>query len=99
MLFTTSEEEWDAVIRVHLKGHFAVDAPRGRVLAPAQQGGRDGRRADHQHVFGGGLMGSVGQATYSRGQGRIAALTLVEAAEMARYGVTANAIAPRRGRA
>ena len=40
MVFTTSEEEWDAVIRVHLKGHFATDPPRDRVLARAVEGGR-----------------------------------------------------------
>ncbi|HEV7525286.1 MAG TPA: SDR family NAD(P)-dependent oxidoreductase, partial [Acidimicrobiia bacterium] len=94
MLFTTSEEEWDAVIRVHLKGHFAVtrhacDYWRGRA--------KSGETVDARIVntsSGAGLMGSVGQGAYSAAKGGIAALTLVESAEMARYGVTANAIAP-----
>jgi NAD(P)-dependent dehydrogenase (short-subunit alcohol dehydrogenase family) len=94
MLFTTSEEEWDAVIRVHLKGHFAVTRHaseywRGRSKA--------GDAVDARIVntsSGAGLLGSVGQGAYSAAKGGIAALTLVEAAEMARYGVTANAIAP-----
>ncbi len=94
MLFTTSEDEWDAVIRVHLKGHFAVTRHaaehwRGRSKA--------GEPVDARIVntsSGAGLMGSVGQGAYSAAKGGIAALTLVEAAEMGRYGVTANAIAP-----
>jgi NAD(P)-dependent dehydrogenase (short-subunit alcohol dehydrogenase family) len=94
MLFTTSEEEWDAVIRVHLKGHFAPTrhaADHWRARAKA------GEEVDARIVntsSGAGLMGSVGQGAYSAAKAGIAALTLVEAAEMARYGVTANAIAP-----
>jgi NAD(P)-dependent dehydrogenase (short-subunit alcohol dehydrogenase family) len=94
MLFTTTEEEWDAVIRVHLKGHFAVmrhasDYWRARSKA--------GDAVDARIIntsSGAGLMGSVGQGAYSAAKAGIAALTLVEAAEMGRYGVTANAIAP-----
>jgi NAD(P)-dependent dehydrogenase (short-subunit alcohol dehydrogenase family) len=94
MLFTTSEEEWDAVIRVHLKGHFAVTrhaAEHWRAQSKA------GKAVDARIVntsSGAGLMGSVGQGAYSAAKGGIATLTLVEAAELARYGVTANAIAP-----
>jgi NAD(P)-dependent dehydrogenase (short-subunit alcohol dehydrogenase family) len=94
MVFTTSEEEWDAVIRVHLKGHFAsmrhaCDFWRARSKA--------GESVDARIIntsSGAGLMGSVGQGAYSAAKAGIAALTLVEAAELARYGVTANAIAP-----
>jgi NAD(P)-dependent dehydrogenase (short-subunit alcohol dehydrogenase family) len=94
MVFTTSEEEWDAVIRVHLKGHFATTRHatewwRGRA--------KEGAPVDARIVntsSGAGLMGSVGQGAYSAAKAGIAALTLVEAAEMGRYGVTANAIAP-----
>lgn len=94
MFFGTSEDEWDAVIRVHLKGHFAPArhaAEHWRDLAKA------GEAVDARIVntsSGAGLMGSVGQATYSAAKAGIAALTLVQAAELARYGVTANAIAP-----
>jgi NAD(P)-dependent dehydrogenase (short-subunit alcohol dehydrogenase family) len=94
MVFTTSEEEWDAVIRVHLKGHFAsmrhaCDFWRARSKA--------GESVDARIIntsSGAGLMGSVGQGAYSAAKAGIAALTVVEAAELARYGVTANAIAP-----
>ena len=94
MFFTTSEEEWDAVIRVHLKGHFATsrhacDHWRARSKA--------GDTVDARIIntsSGAGLMGSVGQSAYSAAKAGIAALTLVQAAELGRYGVTANAIAP-----
>lgn len=94
MLFTTSEEEWDAVIRVHLKGHFAVTRHAAEYWRAQSKAGAtvDGRIINTSS--GAGLMGSVGQSAYSAAKGGIAALTLVEAAEMGRYGVTANAIAP-----
>jgi NAD(P)-dependent dehydrogenase (short-subunit alcohol dehydrogenase family) len=94
MVFTTSEDEWDAVIRVHLKGHFATArhaAEWWRARA------KEGAPVDARIVntsSGAGLMGAVGQGAYAAAKAGIAALTLVEAAEMARYGVTANAIAP-----
>jgi len=93
-LFTTSEEEWDAVIRVHLKGHFAVTRHAAEYWRAQSKAGAtvDGRIINTSS--GAGLMGSVGQSAYSAAKGGIAALTLVEAAEMGRYGVTANAIAP-----
>jgi NAD(P)-dependent dehydrogenase (short-subunit alcohol dehydrogenase family) len=94
MFFTTSEEEWDAVIRVHLKGHFAVTRHAAAYWRAQSKAGVnvDGRIINTSS--GAGLMGSVGQSAYSAAKGGIAALTLVEAAEMGRYGVTANAIAP-----
>jgi NAD(P)-dependent dehydrogenase (short-subunit alcohol dehydrogenase family) len=94
MLFTTGEEEWDAVIRVHLKGHFAVTR---HAAEHWRERSKAGDAVDARIVntsSGAGLMGSVGQGAYSAAKGGIATLTLVEAAEMARYGVTANAIAP-----
>jgi NAD(P)-dependent dehydrogenase (short-subunit alcohol dehydrogenase family) len=94
MLFTTSEEEWDAVIRVHLKGHFA---PTRHAMEYWRTRSKAGEPVDARIIntsSGAGLMGSVGQGTYSAAKAGIAALTLVEAAEMSRYGVTANAIAP-----
>jgi NAD(P)-dependent dehydrogenase (short-subunit alcohol dehydrogenase family) len=94
MLFTTGEEEWDSVIRVHLKGHFAptrhaAEYWRGRSKAGAVVDARIINTSS-----GAGLMGSVGQSAYSAAKAGIAALTLVEAIELGRYGITANAIAP-----
>jgi NAD(P)-dependent dehydrogenase (short-subunit alcohol dehydrogenase family) len=94
MLFTTSEEEWDAVIRVHLKGHFAVTRHASEYWRERSKAGEAVDARIVNTSSGAGLMGSVGQGAYSAAKGGIAALTLVEAAEMGRYGVTANAIAP-----
>ena len=94
MFVSTSEEEWDAVVRVHLKGHFclsrhAAEYWRGRAKA--------GQAVDARIIntsSGAGLQGSVGQSNYSAAKAGIATLTLIQAAELGRYGVTANAIAP-----
>src|SRR5262249_32279698 len=94
MIVSTSEEEWDAVVRVHLKGHFA---PTRHAVAHWRECAKTGAAVDARIVntsSGAGLQGSVGQAAYSAAKAGIAALTLVEAAELGRYGVTANAIAP-----
>ncbi|BBY05914.1 SDR family oxidoreductase [Mycobacterium noviomagense] len=94
MIANTSEEEFDAVIAVHLKGHFATmrhAASYWRGLA------KEGQPVDARIIntsSGAGLQGSVGQGNYSAAKAGIAALTLVAAAELARYGVTVNAIAP-----
>ena len=94
MLFTTSEEEWDAVIRVHLKGHFAPSRHASEYWRARSKAGDAVDARIVNTSSGAGLMGSIGQSAYSAAKGGIAALTLVEAAELARYGVTANAIAP-----
>jgi NAD(P)-dependent dehydrogenase (short-subunit alcohol dehydrogenase family) len=94
MIVSTSEEEWDAVIRVHLKGHFAATQHAGGHWRDRAKRGEevDGRIINTSS--GAGLLGSVGQGAYSAAKAGIAALTLVEAAELGRYGVTANALAP-----
>lgn len=94
LFLSLSEEDWDTVMQVHLKGHYClanVLARRWRDLAKAGTvvGGRIINTSS-----GAGLQGSVGQSNYSAAKGGIAALTLVQAAELSRYGVTANALAP-----
>jgi len=94
MFVSCSEEEWDAVLRVHLKGHFclsrlAAEHWRGRAKA-----GRPVAARIINTSSGAGLRGSMGQSAYSAAKAGIAALTLVQAAELGRYGITANAIAP-----
>ncbi|MCC9196784.1 SDR family oxidoreductase [Arthrobacter sp. zg-Y820] len=94
MLVNTSEEEWDAVIRVHLKGHFA---PLRHASEYWRNEAKAGRTHDARVIntsSGAGLQGSVGQASYSAAKAGIAGLTLVAAQELGRYGVTVNAIAP-----
>ena len=94
MVVSTSEEEWDAVIRVHLKGHFAPTRFAAAYWREQQKAGKpvDGRVINTSS--GAGLLGSVGQGAYSAAKAGIVGLTMVEAAELGRYGVTANAIAP-----
>jgi NAD(P)-dependent dehydrogenase (short-subunit alcohol dehydrogenase family) len=97
MIATTSEAEWDAVIRVHLKGHFAPTrhaCEHWRARAKAGESAEDISGRIVNTSSGAGILGSVGQGTYSAAKAGIAALTLVESAELGRYGVTANAIAP-----
>ena len=94
MFVSCTPDEWDAVLRVHLRGHFctsrhAVDYWRSRQKA--------GDTIDARIInttSGAGLQGSIGQSAYSAAKAGIAALTLVQAAELARYGITANALAP-----
>jgi NAD(P)-dependent dehydrogenase (short-subunit alcohol dehydrogenase family) len=94
MLVNMSEDEWDSVLRIDLKGHFA---PMRHAVAYWRQCAKDGRTPAARIVntsSGAGLMGSVGQGNYAAAKAGIAALTTVAAAEFARYGVTVNAIAP-----
>jgi NAD(P)-dependent dehydrogenase (short-subunit alcohol dehydrogenase family) len=94
MLVNTSEEEWDAVIRVHLKGHFAPLRHAGAYWRNEAKEGRTRAARVVNTSSGAGLQGSIGQTTYSAAKAGIAAMTLVAAAELGRYGVTVNAIAP-----
>jgi NAD(P)-dependent dehydrogenase (short-subunit alcohol dehydrogenase family) len=94
MFFSTGEDEWDAVIRVHLKGHFCLSRHASEHWRAESKAGRQPDARIINTSSGAGLMGSVGQATYSAAKAGIAGLTLVQAAELGRYGITANAIAP-----
>jgi NAD(P)-dependent dehydrogenase (short-subunit alcohol dehydrogenase family) len=94
MLVNTSEEEWDAVVRVHLKGHFAPLRHAGAYWRAEAKEGRQRAARVINTSSGAGLQGSLGQTTYSAAKAGIAGMTLVAAVEMGRYGVTVNAIAP-----
>jgi len=94
MFVSATPEEWDATMHVHLRGHFclsrhAVDHWRAR-----QKAGEPVDARIINTTSGAGLQGSIAQAAYSTAKGGIAALTLVQAAELGRYGITANALAP-----
>ncbi|HLT15725.1 MAG TPA: SDR family oxidoreductase [Acidimicrobiales bacterium] len=94
MFVNVGEDEWDAVVRVHLKGHFAVAR---HAAAHWRDRAKAGEPVDARIVntsSGAGILGSVGQAAYSAAKAGIATLTLVQAAELGRYGVTANALCP-----
>lgn len=94
MFVSATLDEWDATMHVHLRGHFciarhAVDYWRGR--------SKEGHEIDARIInttSGAGLQGSIAQAAYSTAKGGIASLTLVQAAELGRYGITSNALAP-----
>jgi len=97
MMANTSEDEFDAVIAVHLKGHFAAMRHAASYWRGLSKEGKAPEEIDARIIntsSGAGLQGSVGQGNYSAAKAGIAAMTLVGAAEMGRYGVTVNAIAP-----
>ena len=89
MVFNMSEEEWDAVIAVHLKGTFGCTHYACRYMKAQQSG----------HIINttsrSGLRGRIGQANYSAAKAGLVGFTLAVAQEMKRYGVTCNAICPR----
>ncbi|HZQ57157.1 MAG TPA: SDR family oxidoreductase [Acidimicrobiales bacterium] len=94
MIVSMGEDEWDAVMRVHLKGTFAVTRHAvDHWRAQAKAGTPVAARVINTSS-GAGLAGSIGQANYSAAKAGIAAFTLVAAAELGRYGITVNAIAP-----
>ncbi len=96
MLFNLSDEEWDEVIRVHLRGHFLLSrnaASYWRTRSKQAEGPVYGRVVNTaSEAF---LGGSPGQANYAAAKAGIAALTLSTARGLSRIGVTANAICPR----
>ncbi len=94
MLMNVSEEEWDAVIRVHLKGHMAPIRHAAQHWRWQKKAGNPVDARIINTSSGAGLQGSVGQGNYSAAKAGIAALTLVAAAELGRYDITVNAIAP-----
>ena len=94
MLFSMTEEEWDAVIRVHLKGTFA---PSHHAAAYWRERAKTGARVDARLINTtsvAGLYANTGQTNYGAAKAGIAAFTQIAAEELARYGVTANCIAP-----
>lgn len=94
MLINLGEDEWDAVMRVHLKGHFLPLKHAGQYWRAESKAGRQPDARIINTSSGAGLLGSVGQGNYSAAKAGIVGLTLVASAELARYGVTVNAIAP-----
>ena len=88
MVYNMTEEEWDAVIAVHLKGHFTTTKPASIVMRQ-QRGGRI-----ITFTSGSGLRGSSGQANYGAAKAGIAGFTRVIARDLGRYGITCNSISP-----
>jgi NAD(P)-dependent dehydrogenase (short-subunit alcohol dehydrogenase family) len=88
MLFNMTEDEWDAVIATHLKGHFTVFRAASAVMRRQEGGG------SLVGFTSGAYAGSVAQANYSAAKGGVVSLVRSAAAGLHRYGITANAIAP-----
>lgn len=94
MFVNMSPQEWDESIRVNLRGHFCVSR---HAAAYWRDEFKAGNTVDARIVntsSGAGLMGNIGQANYAAAKAGIAALTIIQAVELSRYGVTSNAIAP-----
>lgn len=94
MFASLTEADWDAVMAVHLKGHFCLASHAVKYWREQAKGGMTVNARIINTSSGAGLQGSIGQSNYAAAKGGIAALTLVQAAELARYGITANALAP-----
>ncbi|MGD9598405.1 MAG: SDR family oxidoreductase [Steroidobacteraceae bacterium] len=94
MFLSLGEEDWDTVMRVHLKGHFCLANVLGRRWRDASKAGKPVDARIINTSSGAGLQGSVAQSNYSAAKGGIAALTLVQAVELRRYGITVNSLAP-----
>ena len=94
MLVNMSEEEWDSVIAVHLKGHFAPTRHAAAYWRERAKAGEEVRARVINTSSPSGVFGNVGQVNYGAAKAGIAGFTLIAAQELARYGVTVNCLAP-----
>jgi NAD(P)-dependent dehydrogenase (short-subunit alcohol dehydrogenase family) len=94
MLVNMEEHEWDAVLAVHLKGHFAPTRHAAAHWRERSKAGEEVRARVINTSSPSGVFGNVGQANYGAAKAGIVGLTLIAAQELQRYGVTVNAIAP-----
>lgn len=95
MSFKISESDWDAVIKVHLKGHFAMSRAAALHWRDKSKTGLPTHGRIINTSSDSGLFANAGQVNYATAKAGIATMTLVLARELERYGVTVNAIAPR----
>lgn len=94
VIVNMTEEDFDSVIRVHLKGTFACTHHIANHWRERSKAGEDVKASIVNTVSSAGLQGNVGQANYGAAKAGIAALTVISSLELSRYGVRANAIAP-----
>jgi NAD(P)-dependent dehydrogenase (short-subunit alcohol dehydrogenase family) len=94
MLVNMTEEEWDAVIKVHLKGTFAPSRWAGAYWRERSKAGEEVRGRVINTSSPSGVFGNVGQANYGAAKAGIAGFTVIAAQELGRYGVTVNCLAP-----
>jgi NAD(P)-dependent dehydrogenase (short-subunit alcohol dehydrogenase family) len=94
MLVNMSVEEWDAVMRVHLRGHFCPTRWAATYWREQSKAGHEGRRSVINTSSASGLFGNPGQTNYGAAKIGIATFSMIADQELARYGVRVNAIAP-----
>lgn len=94
MFASMTEAEWDTIMAVHLKGHFCISSHAVHYWRDQSKAGKKVDARIINTTSGAGLQGSIGQSNYAAAKAGIAALTINQAAELGRYGITANAIAP-----
>jgi NAD(P)-dependent dehydrogenase (short-subunit alcohol dehydrogenase family) len=94
MLVNLSDDDWDAVIRVHLRGTFAPVRAASRHWRELSKSGEANDARIINTTSGSGIYGNVGQTNYGAAKAGIAAMTVIAAIELGRYGITVNAIAP-----
>jgi NAD(P)-dependent dehydrogenase (short-subunit alcohol dehydrogenase family) len=95
MVFTMAVEDWDAIMKVHLRGHFLVTrAAAQHWRETSKSAGEPVRAAIVNTSSTSGILGNVGQSNYGAAKAGIAAFSYITSMELARYGVTVNAIAP-----
>lgn len=94
VLVNMSEADWDAVIHVHLKGHFVPTRHAAAYWREQAKAGKTVKASIINTSSTSGLLGNVGQSNYGAAKSGIASFTLIIAEELGRYGVRANAIAP-----
>jgi NAD(P)-dependent dehydrogenase (short-subunit alcohol dehydrogenase family) len=94
MLVNMSEEEWDSVLTVHLKGHFAPTRHAAAYWRERSKAGEEVRGRVINTSSPSGVFGNVGQTNYGAAKAGIAGFTIIAAQELARYGVTVNCLAP-----
>ncbi len=94
VLVNLSEEDWDSVVRVHLKGHFVPSRHAAAYWRERAKEGHEVKASIVNTSSTSGLLGNIGQSNYGAAKAGIAAFTVIIADELGRYGVRANAIAP-----
>src|SRR5438045_1541382 len=94
MIVNMTEEEWDAVVTVHLKGHFAPTRHAAAYWRERSKAGEEVRGRVVNTSSPSGVFGNVGQTNYGAAKAGIAGFTIIVAQELQRYGVTVNCLAP-----
>ena len=95
MSFSMNEDEWDAVIAVHLKGHFVTSRAAAIYWREQSKAGNDAPRRLVHTSSESGIFGAAGQTNYGAAKGGILTMSLAFARELEKYGATSNVIAPR----